>query len=226
MNIIQTWKEDGIPPPCVPFVEKVLKLNRDSTHLFFNDKDINNFVNQEFPEYYNVFTNFKYKIQQIDFFRYLAVYYYGGIYLDIDVEINKSLNDLDKTKCVFPVEYCEGHSFSIGNYIFYSPEKHPFIKHIIDTIIDSQAKLDYKEIENEINNSPDEKEYAYVYSTTGPSMIMRCYESYIHKDEIVLLKPEIFEEGCFGDYGKHHEFGFWKNRTNNLFNPMKPTDFI
>jgi hypothetical protein len=226
MNIIQTWKEDGIPPPCVPFVEKLLNLNRDSTHLFFNDKDINEFVKQEFPDYYNVFTNFKYKIQQIDFFRYLAVYYYGGIYLDIDVEVNKSLNDLDKTKCVFPIEYSEGDSFSIGNYIFYSPAKHPFIKHIIDSIMNLQTTSDSADIENEIENSPDEKECAYVYSTTGPSMIRKCYESYNQKDEIVLLKPHPFEEGCFGDYGKHHEFGFWKNKVNNLFNPMKDADFI
>ena len=34
------------------------------------------------------------KIEQIDFFRYLAVYYYGGVYLDLDILLEFSLDEL------------------------------------------------------------------------------------------------------------------------------------
>ena len=33
-------------------------------------------------------------IQKIDFFRYLAIYYYGGIYLDLDMDINVNFDQL------------------------------------------------------------------------------------------------------------------------------------
>jgi mannosyltransferase OCH1-like enzyme len=220
MNIIQTWKELGVPPICIPLVEKTLSVNKNCNHLFFTDEDIIRFIKTQFPEYLDTFISFKYKIQQIDFFRYLAVYHYGGIYLDIDVEINTPLTDLDLSKCYFPIEYkTEDGGFSLGNYAFYSPKNHPFLKHIIDNIVNKN--VDNETIKNAYINSPDtDKEYTYVYSTTGPSMVSRCYTIFDNKSEVVLLEPDIFESGCFGNYGKHNEFGFWKNKVNNLFLPM------
>jgi len=224
-NIIQTWKEEGIPPMCFPFVKNIRELNTDCNHGIFTDNDIINFVTNKYPEYLNTFLNFKYKIQQIDFFRYLAVYYYGGVYLDIDMEIIQPFDDLNLHKCVFPVEYkAEVNNANanskqndiglIGNYAFYSPRQHPFIKHIIDNIVNFD--LCEEEIDKFISTHPDDKEFAYVYYTTGPNLITRCYSSYENKDDIILLEPQPFEESCFGKYGKHNAFGYWKSKENEV----------
>ena len=49
------------------------------------------------------FKNLQFKIQQIDFFRYLVIYYYGGLYLDLDVFIDSDLQDLRLYDCAFPM---------------------------------------------------------------------------------------------------------------------------
>lgn len=218
MNIIQTWKDIRVPYTCFNFIEKLKSLNANYKYFFFTDSDIVNFVKSFYPEYFDVFKRFKYKIQQIDFFRYLAIYHYGGIYLDIDMEINQSFDDMDFTVCNFPIEYKTDTEFTIGNYAFYAPEKHPFLKHIIDNII-INADADLSIIEKDQDNSVDNRECVYIYSTTGPIFIKNCYLKYENKNDVLLLEPEIFEAGRFGKYGKHNEFGYWKH-NNNVYIPL------
>jgi len=224
INIIQTWKTTAIPATCYPFVMKIRELNKNYNHTIFTDNDIINFITNKFPEYLNTFVNFKYKIQQIDFFRYLAIYYYGGVYLDIDMEIVLPFDDLDLYKCMFPIEYKNNKNENkkdiglIGNYAFYSPRQHPFIKHIIDNIVNFD--LSEEDIEKHISKHPDDKEWAYVYHTTGPDLVTRCYYSYENKNDIILLEPDTFEDCCFGKYGKHNSFGYWKSKENDLTLPL------
>jgi mannosyltransferase OCH1-like enzyme len=230
MNILQTWKTTSIPATCYPFVMKIRELNKNCNYGLFDDNNIIHFITNKFPEYLNTFLKFQYKIQQIDFFRYLVIYYYGGVYLDIDMEMTLPFDDLDLHKCVFPIEYknsfyngndnnnSENNIGLIGNYAFYSPRLHPFIKHIIDNIV--EPKISQADIDNYIANHPDSKEEAYVYYTTGPDLVTRCYYSYENKNEIILLEPEIFEESCFGKYGKHNSYGYWKSIENGLRTPL------
>ena len=63
----------------------VRMLNPDFEYLFFDDLAVDEFFEREFPEYRQVFKRFQFSIQRYDFFRYLAVYRYGGFYLDLDV---------------------------------------------------------------------------------------------------------------------------------------------
>jgi len=95
--------------------------------------------------------------------------------------------------------------YLIGNYAFYAPKKHPFIKQIIDNINNERIK---------IKNSLDDKN-KYVYYTTGPVMVSQSYLDYNsgkgHSNcKVILIKPESFEQSCFGDYGKHRNMGSWK----------------
>ena len=87
MNIIQTWKTKEIPIQYSKLVQSVVDNNPKWKLLFFSDNDIMEFIETTMPEYRNTFFQFVNKIQQLDFFRYLAVYYYGGVYLDLDIMI-------------------------------------------------------------------------------------------------------------------------------------------
>ena len=94
MNIIQTWKSNTLPKQLEELSNKIKLNNPNFKYLFFDDNAIVNFMKICMPEYIDFFVNLKHKIQQIDFFRYLAVYYYGGIYLDLDIDINHNLDEL------------------------------------------------------------------------------------------------------------------------------------
>jgi mannosyltransferase OCH1-like enzyme len=193
---------------------KMRSHNPNETFLFFTDNDIIAFMTSFGIEYYETFKNMKYKIQQIDFFRYLAIYHYGGLYLDLDMDINSCLDSLDKTKCYFPIEIKEKDNTLIGNYAFYAPPRHPFLKHIIDCIMNP---IPEEEIENAQDNHSDPREHVYVYFTTGPELVTRAYWSYPNREKIILLEPTgEFKKDCFGDYGKHCSYGSWKSVSGNV----------
>lgn len=209
-NIIQTWKDHNLPEKYKSLVMNVKKLNPNSKYMFFTDKDIDIFIKNKFPQYYSIFHNFPYTIQKIDFFRYLAIYYYGGVYLDLDILLFKSLNDIiDNNKCVFPLEFSkssdkilhkQGFYGLIGNYAFYAPKNHPFIKKIIDNIVNKRIDI--------TNSTNDNRKY--VYYTTGPVMVTQSYIDFYFKNLIKIIQPFPFKKSQFGNYGKHIKFGTWK----------------
>jgi inositol phosphorylceramide mannosyltransferase catalytic subunit len=214
MNVIQTWKTNEIPQHYVGFIQKMRNNNLNAKHLFFTDETIIIFIKQHMPEYYETFTKLKYKIQQIDFFRYLAIYHYGGIYLDLDMDIHGNFDDLDTTKCNFPIEIKnQDDSILLGNYAFYAPKGHPFVKHIIDSIVN--PPISTEEIQFAQENHTDDKEHVFVYYTTGPELVTRCYWSYENRDEINLLVPEPYQNDCFGKYGRHCSYGSWKHPNSD-----------
>ena len=79
-------------------------LNPGFEYLIFDDNAVDAFVAERFPHYGNVFASFPYRIQKIDFFRYLAVWELGGFYFDLDVFLVSSLDPLLQRNCVFPFE--------------------------------------------------------------------------------------------------------------------------
>ena len=58
--------------------------------MFFTDKDIDKFIKDKYPQYLNIFKIYHLQFKKLIFFRYLAVYYFGGVYLDLDILLFKS----------------------------------------------------------------------------------------------------------------------------------------
>ena len=211
LNIIQTWKNFEIPHKYKNLVSGVKKLNPNCNYILFSDNDIDQFMKQKFPQYLSTFHKFPYTIQKIDFFRYLAIYYYGGVYLDLDIKLHQSVQDLNNTsKCVFPLEFKrssdrilhqQGFQGLIGNYAFYAPKNHPFVKKIIDNIVSGRIPI-------KMSECSDYRQY--VYYTTGPVMVTQSYLDYTSKHEIDIIQPRPFQKSSFGTYGKHVQMGTWK----------------
>tara|TARA_B100000123_G_scaffold268260_2_gene242696 strand:- start:1952 stop:2722 length:771 start_codon:yes stop_codon:yes gene_type:complete len=213
--IIQTWKDENIPQKYLPLIESVKSLNNDYKYLFFSDEDIESFIKKNYLEYYNTYQNLPIKIQKIDFFRYLAVYHYGGIYLDLDMQVNKNMDELLTNDIVFPVDeyinvynkrikrygdfYDKNQYFLLGQYAFASVPKHPFLR----TLIDDIHKNINKTIKNVNHNSEN-----YVYSTTGPDFVTKKYMEFENKYSISILDNK--KRQHFGDFAIHKYFGSWK----------------
>ena len=101
--IIQTWKNKDTSR-FKALQDSVKNYNPDFEYKFFTDDDIIKFLEENYPSYLIIYNELPIKIMKIDFFRYIAVYHYGGFYLDLDVECHKSLEPLTKYSCVFPIE--------------------------------------------------------------------------------------------------------------------------
>lgn len=213
--IIQTWKSNSIPTRYVKLIESIKTNNPDYNYLFFTDNDIETFLRMNYPEYYQTYLSLPIKIQKIDFFRYVAVYHYGGFYMDLDMSCLNSFDELLKYNCIFPVdefisEYmckmprykniCDkGQYFLLGQYAFAAAPKHPFIKSIIDIIHTNIGRY----VKNVMYNNDD-----YVYKTTGPDFVSNVYLHYDDKKDIFILNNG--KRQYFGDYAKHNYFGTWK----------------
>ena len=225
MNVIQTWKTNTIPKHYEPFINSVMENTKNWTYMFFTDEDIVEFIHTKAPEYASFFNSLKYSIQKIDFFRYLAVYHYGGVYLDLDILIEEPLDSLYNNPdiCKFPVELDNIRDTVItrrkfyqliGNYAFYSPAGHPFLKRIIDNIVNK--RFTEADIQLATTTNGDSYKDVYVYCTTGPLMVTQSYIDYEdHEDDndrqrVELIKPDPFCNNSFGRYGLHCSYGSWK----------------
>jgi len=215
--IIQTWKDNNIPDRYIPHIESLKDMNPSYQYMYFTDNDIDVFLKKNYPEYYKTYNELPVFIQKIDFFRYIAVYHYGGFYFDLDMTGLKPLDDeLLTHDSVFPIDtiitddnctqsrykgYCDvGMDFLLGQYAFGSKKKDPFIKELIDTIHNNieQIKERYK----------IDQTRSFVYQTTGPDYVTDIYLKYKMKKNIYILKSD--KNQYFGDYAKHNYFGTWK----------------
>src|SRR6266496_933559 len=90
-------------PPTLPLllqsaVVNVKLLHPEFEYRFYDDAMINAFLAAYFPEYKKEYLSFPFRIQRYDFFRYLAIYKFGGFYLDVDVFLARDLTPLLASK--------------------------------------------------------------------------------------------------------------------------------
>src|SRR4051794_35277244 len=103
-QIIQTGKLRALSLKHRAFAANLQLLNPTFTLSFYDNDDVERFIDAEFPQHRRTFDSFAFAIQRYDFFRYLAVYRLGGFYLDLDVLLATGLSHLQSAGCVFPFE--------------------------------------------------------------------------------------------------------------------------
>lgn len=228
--IIQTGKTKN-PPKYKGFIDLIKTQNPDYKYLFFDDNDIETFLKEEYPEYWKTYQRLPILIQKIDFFRYIAVYHYGGIYLDMDMKVLKPFDDaLLNNNTVFPVDeyltkplhrwkrykpFCKRNCyFLLGQYAFAANPKNAFIKTLIDNIhirieqiVKEHDVLGLQKTKKEGPQKNPEMEL-YVYKTTGPDYVTQCFIDFYNKQEIFILDNG--NRQMFGNYAKHMYMGSWK----------------
>tara|TARA_R100001510_G_C7655834_1_gene215273 strand:- start:5201 stop:5950 length:750 start_codon:yes stop_codon:yes gene_type:complete len=128
--IHQTWiSQDLIPKAYKECVDSVKSKNADYEYRFYDDNDCVVFIENKFPEFLNVY-KFLTPVEKADLFRYLIVYEYGGVYLDIDCYCVENFDSLIKD-AEFVVGCESGFQvnsvFKITQWAFASKAKHPIL---------------------------------------------------------------------------------------------------
>jgi len=215
-RIIQTAKHARLPLHQRAMVSNLSLQNPDYEYLFFDNEGVERFVDREFPQFRTVFDAFRYPIQRYDFFRYLAVYRYGGFYFDLDVLLASGLSGLLESGCVFPFE---GLTFSrflrdthdmdwqIGNYAFGAAAGHPFLEAVIENCV--RAQKDARWVEPMMRGMPRlSRAEFYILNTTGPGLLSRTLAETpaLAQAVTVLFPDDVCDTGTwnrFGDLGVH-----------------------
>ena len=210
-------------------VSNIRLLHPDYEYLFFDDCGVEQFIDQEFPEHRPVFNHFRFPIQRYDFFRYLAIYKYGGFYFDMDVLLASSVSGLLDSGCVFPFE---GLTFShllraqykmdweIGNYAFGAAPGHPFLEAVIDNCV--RAQRDAAWVKPMMHGLPplSKVEFDILY-TTGPGLVSRTLAEnpQLAKTVRVLFPEDVCDFNNwnrFGDLGIHLRGASWRVNRGRL----------
>ena len=84
----------------VKATQEFCKTN-DIEYKLWGLKECEKLVYQEFPEYIDLWKNFRYEIQRVDFIRYCILYQFGGLYIDCDIRPVKNLELVFKDKLFF-----------------------------------------------------------------------------------------------------------------------------
>jgi len=228
-RIIQTGKEPPQSMRLRGMVSNLRLLNPDFEYLFFDDSDVERLIDNDFPQYRSVFDSFRYPIQRFDFFRYLAVFRYGGFYFDLDVLSASGLSPLLDYGCVFSFEGLTYSRFlrsnynmdwEIGNYAFGAAPGHPFVNAIIDNCVRAQRDPDW--VEPMMRGLPRlSKPEFYVLYTTGPGLVTRTL---VENPELARSVKILFpDDVCdfdkwnrFGEFGVHLMDASWRPKTGRI----------
>jgi hypothetical protein len=213
-RIIQIGKDINLPLRNRAAVTTIRLLNPDYEYLFFDNLHQREFVEREFPQYLTVFDSFRFVIQRCDFFRYLAVYRYGGFYFDPDVLLASGLSDLLEHGCVFPFEALTiskflrddlGMDWLIGNYAFGAAPGHVFLEAVIENCVRGQR--DTKWVKPMMRGSPPlmHNEF-FILNSTGPGLVSRT------------LADDVCDvSNCwnrFGNWGVHLADSSWRENRS------------
>ena len=227
-RIIQTAKTRNLSLKHRSMMANLKLLHPEYEHRFFDDADVEAFIDGEFPRYRGIFDGFRFPIQKYDFFRYLAVYRLGGFYFDLDVLLANDLSPLLPTGCVFPFEgltlsrllRSHGMDWEIGNYGFGAAPGHPFLEAVIENCVRAQREPAW--VQPMMRGVPplSGAEYSVLY-TTGPGLVSRTLaENRALAETVTVLFPDdvcdVESWNRFGDFGVHLMEGTWRLTNSYL----------
>lgn len=222
-RIIQTGNEIHQPLRNQAMMTNIRLLNPNFEYLFFDEGRRQEFITREFPQYRAVFDSFKYPIQRYDFFRYLAVYRYGGFYFDLDVLLASGLSDLLEYGCVFSFEALTlsrflrdelGMDWQIGNYAFGATAGHAFLGAVIENCVRGQRDPNW--VKPMMRGSPPLlKDEFFILNSTGPGLVSRTLaENRELAETVTVLFPDdvcnVGNWNRFGDWGIHLMNSSWR----------------
>jgi mannosyltransferase OCH1-like enzyme len=221
-RIIQLWKTWSSKKPEMfsNYIKTLKDKNPNYEYMFFKDEQIDEFLETNYPQYYETYKKLPLNIQKVDFCRYVILYHYGGFYFDLDITALEPLDELLDNECIFPVDeninksmcsakrfnrFCNSNiNFLLGQYGFACCPKNKFVKLLVDVIHHNVSRY----ADSYVANSED-----YVYATTGPDFVTSLYMNYADKDNITILHYN--KRQYFGKYAKHNYAGTWKTNANN-----------
>ena len=179
--IYQTWKTKELDENIKRIRNNIQNLNPYYKMVLFDDEDMNTWIKDTFRDndeiIYNTYKLLKIGAAKADFWRYLILYMNGGIYLDIDSNINKPLDLLinNDDQAIVSREKKSGNNYFIQWCLFFSP-KHPILLKCINTCISN------------INN----KITTWLPNLTGPAVFTNSVNYILKKKYCKNIKINLF----------------------------------
>tara|TARA_Y100000593_G_scaffold67537_1_gene124157 strand:+ start:2357 stop:3055 length:699 start_codon:yes stop_codon:yes gene_type:complete len=139
-------------------------------YILWGEDECENLVIESFPEYHDLYSNFKYKIQKIDFVRFAILYKYGGMYVDLDMLPLKNpaelLSNNEENLIFHNIRHVKKNYSYIENDFMASVEKNDFWVKICEYCNEQY----FEKMKMDIY---DTWKGRFILQTTGPKMLSR-----------------------------------------------------
>lgn len=173
-----------IPKNIQNRIDKWKKLHPNYKYILWNKKTSRDFIKNNYNWFLKLYDMYQYEIQRADVIRYFILYYYGGIYSDIDLEPVKSLDYLlEKYKNKKAILYRSSNSDLLTNDFMISKPGNKFWKKVWHDLI-----LNH-------NFSSFSKHLTVMY-TTGPLLIDNSYEEFTLKKKYIYIIESKYINNC------------------------------
>lgn len=136
-NIFQSWHTHTLHPTIQKKIDRMKSMNPEYNHQIYMDEDMDKFVNENFAgEIADCYNRLNIIVAKVDFWRYLVLYKYGGVYLDMDSSIEKPLKDLinDADNAIITAE--QNPNLYVQWALIFNKD-HPILKNVIDIIVNN-----------------------------------------------------------------------------------------
>ncbi len=141
MAYTKTWGQD-VPQQWNASYQSVLAQNvGEFEHHLWTDEEMHMFIQKHEPEFYkNTYITYKYDMQRVDSFRYVLLYHFGGIYVDMDNGCNRPFKDLLATlEALDPdsphlAAFPRSEAFGVETDLLISTAGHPLYKQLISRL--------------------------------------------------------------------------------------------
>ena len=147
--------------------------NKSYKQMLYNDHSCLDFVSQQYPEFLDVYTTLPRKVMKADMWRLLILHHYGGVYLDMDCECKKPIDEWGESFGISKQAsgYWEGdperiqlmvgveivNDAQITNWAIAAKPGHPILYEAVKMIAEEQSS----------NSSANDTEVLYL---TGPKL--------------------------------------------------------
>lgn len=177
------WKDNSIPAAW----NTTFYSCHDLVHVnwdfrWWTDETARAFVAEEFPWFLEQYDRYKYPIQRVDAARYLIVYHFGGVYMDLDIGCRLPLDLITDQGWSGVMGLTEPNGVS-NDLLMFSP-KHPFLKYVIDGLTDADRWYG--------------PQYLTVMASAGPVYLSNKYALW-EKDHdptttpIIMIPPHLYQ---------------------------------
>jgi len=135
------------------------------THYLWDEHSIDTIVETKYISIYPLFKSYKTDAQRAFIAKYIILYYYGGIYADMDVSCGSNkIDNMNDTKLIF--QYDNMRENNLSTNVIASPQYHDFWKLVIYFANKTNVHVDN------------------LHKSIGRELIHMCYMAYYDKHKI------------------------------------------
>ena len=197
--IHQSFRNHDLPHFYKKSPELIKEFMPDWEYKFWTDEMLDDFIKENYPQGWELWSTLSPKIKRIDVSRYYLLHHFGGVYLDMDFHLRKPIGELLTGASIFSYKsfqaVAKGWDF-FGNAFMASVPNEPFWLDLIEHIYE-QPNSD-----------------AVLYHTgpmgIGNFLVGKRYNTCVFSHYI--FDNSHCDDGIGeGEYGVHNRTGLWQH---------------